>query len=284
MALIHDLVFQGAQMLLVLLLAPLLTGFVRKVKARLLRRRGPPLIQPYRDLARLLRKDVVLAHNASWLFRVIPYLIFAATWVAASLVPTFRSGLLFSWTADLIALIALLGSARFFLALAGMDAGTGFGGIGASREVMIASLAEPAMMMIVFAIALIAGSTQLSTMAAFMNSPEVGLRVSLGLGLIALVIVVASLIAGPSRPDPEKTSAYECGFEAFDDARSKFDVRFYLVSILFIIFDLEVAFLFPWAVSLGKIGMFGFWSMMLFLGVLTVGFIYEWKKGALEWE
>ncbi|HXD43942.1 MAG TPA: NADH-quinone oxidoreductase subunit H [Pseudolabrys sp.] len=189
MALIHNFVFQGAQMLLVLLLAPLLTGFVRKVKARLLRRRGPPLVQPYRDLARLLRKDVVLAGNASWLFRVIPYLVFAATWVAASLVPTFRSGLMFSWTADLIALIALLGSARFFLALAGMDVGTGFGGIGASREVMIASLAEPAMMMIVFAIALIAGSTQLSTMAAFMNSPEVGLRVSLGLGLIALIIV-----------------------------------------------------------------------------------------------
>lgn len=189
MALINHFAVQGAQMLLVLLLAPLLTGFVRKVKARLLRRRGPPLIQPYRDLARLLRKDAVLAANASWLFRVIPYLVFAATWVAASLVPTFRSGLLFSWTADLIALIALLGSARFFLALAGMDVGTGFGGIGASREVMIASLAEPAMMMIVFAIALIAGSTQLSTMAAFMNSPEVGLRVSLALGLIALIIV-----------------------------------------------------------------------------------------------
>ncbi len=189
MALIHELVFQGGQMLLVLLLAPLLTGFVRKVKARLLRRIGPPFLQPYRDLARLLRKDVVLAGNASWLFRVIPYLVFAATWVAASLVPTFRSGLLFSWTADLIALIALLGSARFFLALAGMDAGTGFGGIGSSREVMIASLAEPAMMMIVFAVALIAGSTQLSTMAAFMNSPEVGLRVSLGLGLLALIIV-----------------------------------------------------------------------------------------------
>ena len=101
---------------------------------------------------------------------------------------------------------------------------------------------------------------------------------------LALVIVVASLIAGPSRPDPEKTSAYECGFEAFDDSRGKFDVRFYLVSILFIIFDLEVAFLFPWAVSLGNIGLFGFWSMMIFLGVLTIGFIYEWKKGALEWE
>ena len=189
MALIRDFALQGAQMLLVLLLSPLLTGFIRKVKARLLRRQGPPLLQPYRDLARLTRKDVVLAESASWLFRVVPYLVFAATWVAASLVPTFRSGLLFSWTADLIAIIALLGSARFFLALAGLDVGTSFGGIGSSREVMIASLAEPAMLMIVFTLALIAGSTQLSTMAAFMNSPEVGLRVSLGLGLIALVIV-----------------------------------------------------------------------------------------------
>jgi formate hydrogenlyase subunit 4 len=189
---IHDLVLQGTEMLLVLLLSPLLTGFVRKVKARLLRRQGPPLLQPYRDLARLLRKEVVLAHNASWLFRVIPYIVFAGTWVAASLIPTFRSGLMFSWSADLIAIIALLGSARFFIALAGLDVGTSFGGIGSSREVMIASLAEPAMLMIVFTLALIAGSTQLSTMAAFMGSPEVGLRVSLGLGLIALIMVAIS--------------------------------------------------------------------------------------------
>ena len=189
MALTLDLAVQGAQMLLVLLLAPLFTGFVRKVKARLLRRQGPPLIQPYRDLARLMRKDVVLAESASWLFRVIPYLIFAAIWVAASLVPTFRTGLLFSWSADLIAIIALLGSGRFFLALAGLDVGTSFGGIGSSREVMIASLAEPAMIMIVFTLALIAGSTQLSTMAEFMASPAVGLRVSLGLALVALIMV-----------------------------------------------------------------------------------------------
>jgi formate hydrogenlyase subunit 4 len=189
MAVIVDLAVQGAQMLLVLLLAPLLTGFVRKLKARFLRRQGPPLIQPYRDLVRLMRKDVVLAQNASWLFRVIPYLIFAATWVAASLVPTFRTGLLFSWSADLIAIIALLGSARFFLALAGLDVGTSFGGIGSSREVMIASLAEPAMIMIVFTLALIAGSTQLSTMAGYLVSSQVGLRVSLGLALLALVMV-----------------------------------------------------------------------------------------------
>jgi formate hydrogenlyase subunit 4 len=189
MAVIRDFAFQGAQMLLVLLLSPLFTGFVRKVKARLLRRQGPPLLQPYRDLIRLMRKEVVLAESASWLFRVIPYIVFAGTWVAASLVPTFRSGLLFSWSADLIALIALLGSARFFLALAGLDVGTSFGGIGSSREVMIASLAEPAMLMIMFTLALIAGSTQLSIMAAYMVSGEVGLRVSLGLALLALIMV-----------------------------------------------------------------------------------------------
>jgi formate hydrogenlyase subunit 4 len=189
MRMIQDLVSQGAEMLLVLLLAPLLTGFVRKAKARLLRRQGPPLLQPYRDLVRLMRKDVVLADNASWLFRAIPYIIFAATWVAASLVPTFGSGLMFSWSADLIAIIALLGSARFFLALAGMDVGTAFGGIGSSREVMIASLAEPAILITVFAVAMIAGSTQLSTIADFMGSSAVGLRVSLGLALVALTIV-----------------------------------------------------------------------------------------------
>jgi formate hydrogenlyase subunit 4 len=189
MALIVELAVQGAQMLLVLALAPLLTGFVRKVKARMLLRRGPALMQPYRDLARLMRKEVVLAESASWLLRVIPYLVFAATWVAASLVPTFRTGLMFSWSADLIAIIALLGSARFFLALAGLDVGTSFGGIGSSREVMIASLAEPAMIMIVFTLALVAGSTQLSTVAGFMVSSEVGLRVSLGLALVALIMV-----------------------------------------------------------------------------------------------
>lgn len=101
---------------------------------------------------------------------------------------------------------------------------------------------------------------------------------------ISAAMILGSLIVGKRNPDPEKLSAYECGFDAFSDARSKFDVRFYLVTLLFIIFDLEIAFLFPWAITLGKIGVFGFWSMIVFLGVLTVGFIYEWKKGALDWE
>jgi NADH-quinone oxidoreductase subunit A len=111
------------------------------------------------------------------------------------------------------------------------------------------------------------------------------LVVFMGVALaIGLALMVAPMLVAVRNPDPEKVSAYECGFNAFDDARMKFDVRFYLVSILFIIFDLEVAFLFPWAITLKEVGAFGFWSMMIFLGVLTIGFIYEWRKGALEWD
>jgi len=116
MDLILALLLQGVQMFAVLALAPLLLGFTRKVRARLLRRRGPPVLQPYRDILKLIRKEAVLAQNASWLFRSAPYMIFAATWVAAALVPTFATGLIYSWTGDLIAIIALIGSARFFLA------------------------------------------------------------------------------------------------------------------------------------------------------------------------
>jgi len=105
--------------------------------------------------------------------------------------------------------------------------------------------------------------------------------VGIGVGIVPQVI---GFILGPNRPDPAKNSAYECGFEAFEDARMKFDVRYYLVAILFILFDLEIAFLFPWAVSLKDIGALGFWSVMVFLAILVVGFIYEWKKGALDWE
>ena len=191
MAVIIDALVQLGQGVLVLLLAPLLTGYVRKVKARLLRRRGPPIVQPYRDLLKLLRKEVVLAQNASWVFRVSPYIIFATTWVAAVLVPTFATGLALSPAADLIAIVALLGSARFMLALAGLDVGTSFGGIGSSREMMIASLAEPGLLMIAFTVSLLAGSTQLSSVAAFMHG-DVGLRVSLGMALVALIMVAVA--------------------------------------------------------------------------------------------
>ncbi|CAJ0881336.1 hypothetical protein AMST5_03236 [freshwater sediment metagenome] len=188
MTFILDLFAQAAQMALVLALAPVLIGFTRKVKARLLRRRGAPILQPWYDILRLLKKETVLAQNASWLYRAAPYIIFATTWVAASLVPTFATGLMFNWAADLLALAALLGAGRFFLALAGMDVGTAFGGIGASREMMFGSLAEPATIMIVFAVSLIAGSTQLSEVAAFMST-DFKLRVSVLFALIGTLIV-----------------------------------------------------------------------------------------------
>jgi formate hydrogenlyase subunit 4 len=186
---IVSVIHQIVQMVLVLALSPLLTGWVRLVKARLLGRRGPSLLQPYRDLARLLRKEVVLANNASWLFRSVPYVMFTAIWLAAGLVPVFTTDLALAPTADLIALIALLGTARFFLALAGMDTGTSFGGIGSSREMMIAALAEPAMLMVVYSVAVLVRTTSLAEIATYMMGGTVGLRVSLALALIALVMV-----------------------------------------------------------------------------------------------
>jgi formate hydrogenlyase subunit 4 len=173
----------------VLLIAPAAAGLTRIVKARLMRRQGPPLVQGYRDLVKLVRKDAVVAETASWLFRSAPYLIFALTWVAAALVPTFATGLLFSWTGDVIVIIALIGSARFFLALAGMDVGTSFGGIGSSREMMIASLAEPAMMLVVLNMALVAGTTQLPEVANFFVDQPLAVRISLALALMSLIIV-----------------------------------------------------------------------------------------------
>jgi formate hydrogenlyase subunit 4 len=187
--LVVDLIAQAAQMLLVLALAPLVLGVTRKVKARLLRRIGAPVWQPYVDLWKLLHKEAVLAHNASWLYRVAPYFVFATTWVGAALVPTYAANLMFSWSADLIAIVALLATGRFALALAGMDVGTAFGGIGSSREMMIASLAEPAMLLVVFSVALIAGTTQLSSIATTFATASVGLRVSLGLAMFAFVFV-----------------------------------------------------------------------------------------------
>ncbi|MDA9412980.1 respiratory chain complex I subunit 1 family protein [Bradyrhizobium sp. CCBAU 45384] len=275
---LRDILSQGAQMLLVLGLAPLLTGFVRKVKARLLRRRGPPLLQPYRDLIRLMRKDVVLADNASWLFRVIPYLMFAGTWVAASLVPTFGNGLLFSWTADLIAIIALLGSARFFQALAGMDVGTAFGGIGSSREVMIASLAEPAMLITVFSVAMIAGSTQLANVAEFMGSDAVGLRVSLGMAFVALTIVALAENARIPVDNPathlELTMVHEAMVLEYSGRHlALVDLSSQLKLLLYV--SLIACVFLPWGMATAdaSVGRFVF-GALLYLGKLTVlGFL-----------
>ena len=189
MAVSEAILAQVMQAALLPALAPLLTGIARKIKARLQLRRGPSIFQPYRELARLLRKESVLANNASWLFETAPLAVLAFTWVAACLVPVFGPELALGSAGDLIALTGLLASARFVLTLAGLDVGTSFGGIGSSREVMIAAVAEPAMLMLIFALALIAGSTHLSAIAAFVESPALGLRISLGLGFVGLIMV-----------------------------------------------------------------------------------------------
>jgi formate hydrogenlyase subunit 4 len=248
------------QLLLLAALAPLLTGFVRKVKARLLGRIGPGLLQPYRDLLRLLRKEVVLAPNASWLFRASPYLIFAAIWFAAAIVPTFATGLMLSRAGDLIAIVALLGTARFALALAGMDIGTSFGGIGSSREMMIASLAEPAMLMVTFTVALLVHSTSLPHIAEFVLSQAVGVRVSLGLGLISLVMVAIAENARVPIDNPathlELTMVHEAMVLEYSgrhlaliEAGAMLKLVLY-ISLIASVFD-------PWGMAIGVPGMRG---------------------------
>ena len=176
-------------MFLVLAIAPAVIGITRRVKARLTRRRGAPILQGYRDLLKLVRKDVAISPNASWFFRTAPYLIFAFTWVATALVPTLASGLMFNWAADIVALVALIGMARALLALAAMDAGTAFGGIGSSREMMIASLAEPTTLLVALTIAFSAGTTRLPEVAQYLISQPLTIRVSFALAFVALVIV-----------------------------------------------------------------------------------------------
>lgn len=181
--------WQLVQILLVLLTAPLITGYVRLVKARLNGRRGPSVLQPYRDLYRLTQKEAVVAHSASWIFRTAPYVVFASAWLAACLIPTFTTNIFLAPAADLIALVALLAVGRFWLALAGMDVGTAFGGIGASREMLIASLAEPAMLMVSFSLSLVSGTTQPAQIVAFVLGGNVGIEVSIGLAMAAMVMV-----------------------------------------------------------------------------------------------
>jgi formate hydrogenlyase subunit 4 len=169
--------------------APLLVGLTGLFKARLQRRAGPSPMQPYRDLLRLLRKETVVAHDASWIFRAAPYLVFGALVLVAGMVPAFAIGLPLAGAGDLVVVVALLATARFLQSLAGLDIGTAFGGIGASRDALIGALAEPVMLMVVFALALVAGTTALSGIAGFVLAGGVGVEVSLALALIAMLMV-----------------------------------------------------------------------------------------------
>ncbi len=181
--------WQILQVFLCVAAAPLFTGWVRWLKARLQGRRAPSMIQPYRDLYRLLQKEPIVADTTSWLFRVAPYIIFTSVWLAACIVPIFTTDILLIPAADLIALVTLLGLGRFFTALAGMDAGTSFGGLGASREMMFASLAEPAMLLMIFSLSLLAGTTAPAHIIDFVLRGGVGIEVSMGLALISILMV-----------------------------------------------------------------------------------------------
>lgn len=182
-------VLQAVQMLLLLALAPALDGAVRQLKARFVGRRGAPFWQSYQDLYRLFRKESVIADNASWLFRATPYVAFTATWLAAGLVPTFTTDLALSPAADLIALVALLASARFFTALAALDVGTVLGGLGASRFLLVSAMAEPAMLMVTFTVAILLGHTALAAVVEHVLTRDIGLQASLALAFLTLLMV-----------------------------------------------------------------------------------------------
>jgi formate hydrogenlyase subunit 4 len=175
--------------ILVVAAAPLCTGLVRLTKSRLQGRRGASPLQPYRDLWRLLQKESVVAESASWLYRTTPYLVFVLTWLAATIMPTFSTDMPLAPAGDIIALVALIGSSRFLLVLAGLDVGTPFGGLGASREMFIASIGEPAMLMVAFTLSLVAHTTAPAYIVAFVLDGHVGLQVSLGLALGSLFMV-----------------------------------------------------------------------------------------------
>jgi formate hydrogenlyase subunit 4 len=187
---IHPFFLEMLQLVLVLTAAPLFAGWVKRVKCWMQGRSSPSLLQPYWDLRKLFSKDVVLADSASWIFRFTPYLVFGTTVLAAGIIPMITTDLPLSLTADVIALVALFTIARFFTALAGMDIGTAFGGMGSSREMMIASLSEPAMLMAIFAVSLASKSTSLSTMATVISQGYAFLRPSLAFAFLAFVLIL----------------------------------------------------------------------------------------------
>ncbi|MBV5341638.1 MAG: NADH-quinone oxidoreductase subunit H [Deltaproteobacteria bacterium] len=186
---LHPFAIELLQFVLLLGLAPAFAGWVKILKCRAQGRTAPGILQPYRDIRRLFGKDIVLAENASWIFRFTPYLVFGVTAVAAGIIPLLSVDLPLSATADVIALVMLFGIVRFFTALAGMDIGTAFGGMGSSREMMIASLAEPAMLMAVFTVSLASNSSSLTQMVAVMGQAEFAIRPSLAFALAAFIMI-----------------------------------------------------------------------------------------------
>ena len=266
---------QLLQFALVLAVAPLVTGLTRKARGRLLGRKGPPVIQPYRDLAKLLRKEAVMADNASWLYRVAPYLIFALLWLAAALVPTAIAHQPLSPAADLIALVGLLASARFLLALAGMDVGTSFGGIGSSREMMIASLAEPAMLMVIFTVAMFVHTTSIPSIVDFVLDRPVGLRVSFALAVISLIMVAIAETGRIPIDNPsthlELTMVHEAMIIEYSGRHLALIEAAGMLQLLFYL-SLIVAVFAPWGLVRGELGLVALaLAGVVWLGKIAVG-------------
>lgn len=249
---LYPLIMDALQIALALAAGPLFVGWVRVLKCRMQGRRSAGIFQPYRDLSKLFIKDVVLAHNASWIFRFTPYLVFGATVLIGAVIPIISTDLSLSATADIIALVAILALARFFTALSGMDAGTAFGGMGSSREMMVASLAEPAMLMSVFTISLVSKSTSISQMAHTIITSSVALRPSLAFALLAFIFIAIAETGRVPVDNPathlELTMLHEAMLLEYS-GRHLAMIEWSSMMKLFLYSSLGIALFLPWGIA-----------------------------------
>ncbi len=276
---IHPFLIEILQIAILLFIAPLFAGWVKRVKCWFQGRTSPSLFQPYRDILKLFSKDVTLAENASWIFRFTPYLIFGVSVMAGGIVPIISTDLPLSATADVIALVALFAIARFFTALAGMDIGTAFGGMGSSREMTIASLAEPAMLMAVFAVSLVAKSTSLSTMAHVISQGHSLLRPSLVFALLAFILIALAETGRVPVDNPathlELTMIHEAMILEYS-GRHLALIEWASMMKLFLFTTLGIASFFPWGIAQSEdfIGVVAAVPILLIkLGIVGVGLV-----------
>ena len=276
---IHPLIIEVLQVIVLLFVAPLFTGWVKMVKCWFQGRTSPSLFQPYRDIRKLFSKDVTLADSASWIFRFTPYLVFGVSVMAGGIIPILSMDLPLSATADVIALVALFAIARFFTALAGMDIGTAFGGMGASREMTIASLAEPAMLMAVFAVSLVSKSTSLSQMAFLISQCHSLLRPSLVFALLAFILIALAETGRVPVDNPathlELTMIHEAMILEYS-GRHLALIEWASMMKLFLFTTLGIASFFPWGIAQNDdlILVIGALPVLLFkLGVVGVGLV-----------
>ena len=276
---IHPLLIEIAQVAVLLALAPVFTGWVKMVKCWFQGRTSPSLFQPYRDIMKLFSKDVTLAENASWIFRFTPYLVFGVSVMASGIIPILSTDLPLSATADVIALVALFAIARFFTALAGMDIGTAFGGMGSSREMTIASLAEPAMLMAVFAVSLVSKSTSLSQMAFVISQGHSMLRPSLVFALLAFILIALAETGRVPVDNPathlELTMIHEAMILEYS-GRHLALIEWAGMMKLFLFTVLGIASFFPWGISLNDdlVSVLAAFPVLLFkLGIVGIGLV-----------